>query len=281
VNETALVRRLAAKARPRNPRLIEGIGDDCAVWRPAKGEDLVFTTDFLIEGVHFTRDTYSAADIGHKTLARGLSDIAAMGAAPRFCLLSLALAPDCDARWVDSFYSGLLKLAGRFEVDLAGGDLAHAERVLCDIVACGALPQGRALRRQGARLDDVIYVSGRLGRDWREYRRPVPRIELGLELRGRATACMDLTDGLSLDLHRLCAASGVAASLEYVPVRQGFTIEQALNGGEDYELLWTMPPRRTPPPGAIRIGTISAGPPGLVQLSGVRLPVRGYDHFHQ
>jgi thiamine-monophosphate kinase len=275
------VRRIAAKAHPRNPRLIEGIGDDCAIWRPAVGEDLVFTTDFLIEGVHFTRDIYSPADIGHKTLARGLSDIAAMGAAPRFCLLSLALAPDCDARWVDSFYSGLLKLASRFAVDLAGGDLSHAEHVLCDIVVCGAVPQGRALRREGARVGDLIYVSRRLGRDWREYRRPEPRIELGQKLRGRATACMDLSDGLSLDLHRLCTASGVSAALDRVPARRGYTVEEALNAGEDYELLWTMPPRRTPPSGAIRIGEVMEGTPGLVLLNGAPVPIAGYDHFQQ
>jgi len=281
VNEIALVRRIAAKAHSRNSRLIQGIGDDCAIWRPAPGEDLVFTTDFLIEGVHFTRDVYSASDIGHKALARGLSDIAAMGAAPRFCLLSLALAPDCDARWVDSFYSGLLKLAGRFGVDLAGGDLAHADRVLCDIVVCGGVPEGCALRREGARAGDAIYVSGKLGRNWREFRRPIPRIDLGLKLRRRATACMDLTDGLSLDLHRLCIGSGIAASLDRVPVRRGFTVEQALNGGEDYELLWTMPPRRTPPRGAIRIGEMQEGPPGLVFLNGTPVPARGYDHFQQ
>ena len=92
---------------------------------------------------------------------------------------------------------------------------------------------------------------------------------------------MDLTDGLSLDLHRLCLASKVAASLNRVPTRRGFTVEQALNGGEDYELLWTMPPRGTPPAGAIRIGEITAGPPGLVLLNGEPVPIRGYDHFQQ
>jgi thiamine-monophosphate kinase len=277
VNEGELIRRIARKAPSVHRALIAGIGDDCAIWRPGAGEDLVFTTDFLLEGVHFEREIYSPADIGHKALARGLSDIAAMGAEPRFCLLSLALAPDCDRRWVDSFYSGLLKLAKRFRVDLAGGDLSHSDRVLCDIVVCGAVPKGRALRRDGARAGDAIFVSERLGRDWREHRRPVPRIELGLALRGRATACMDLTDGLSLDLHRLCLASGVAAALENIPARKGQASEQ----GEDYELLWTMPPRLKPPRGAIRIGTITEGRAGLVLLHGEPLPVSGYDHFQR
>ena len=281
MNELGLVARIGRKQHTRDPRLIAGIGDDCAIWRPAPGEDLLFTTDFLIEDVHFKRGLYSAADIGHKALARGLSDIAAMGGDARFCLLSLALAPSCDAGWVDRFYGGLLKLAARFGVSLAGGDLSHADRVLCDIVVCGAAPRGKALRRDGARAGDAIYVSGRLGRDWRQYRRPAPRIDFGLKLRGRATACMDLSDGVSLDLHRLALASGVAASLDSIPVRRGATLEQALHGGEDYELLFTMRAGATPPRGAIRIGAIIEGQPGLVLLNGEPLPPRGYDHFRK
>jgi thiamine-monophosphate kinase len=120
-----------------------------------------------------------------------------------------------------------------------------------------------------------------LGREWRDYRRPEPRIELGQKLRQHATACIDLTDGLSLDLHRLSTASGVSAALDRVAARRGYTIEQALNGGEDYELLWTMPLRRTPPSGAIRIGAVIPGTPGLVLLNGAPVPIAGYDHFQQ
>ena len=279
MNELELVARIARKQGAANTGLIAGIGDDCAIWRPRADEDLLFTTDFLLEGVHFRRDLYSPADIGHKALARGLSDIAAMGGESRFCLLSLALTPDCNIRWVDAFYGGFLRLAARFGVVLAGGDLSHSERVLCDIVVCGSVPRGTALRRDGARPGDSIYVSGRLGRDWRRYRRPVPRLDLGVRLRGRATACMDLTDGLALDLHRLCLASGVGAELARVPVRRGGTEAQALHGGEDYELLWTMPARVPAPPGALRIGRITKGPPGSVTLNGAPLPARGYDHF--
>ena len=124
--------------------VVLGIGDDCAIFR-ARGaaEDLLFTTDMLIEDVHFRRATHSPADVGWKALARGLSDIAAMGGKPRFCLLSLALPPWADARWMEGFYGGFLGLAAREGAPLAGGDLARAEKAMCDVVVCGAAPRGR------------------------------------------------------------------------------------------------------------------------------------------
>jgi thiamine-monophosphate kinase len=269
-----------------------GIGDDCAIYRPrGSSEDLLFTTDLFVEDVHFRRETHRPEDAGWKALARGLSDIAAMGGEPRFCLLSLALAPWTDQRWVDRFYSGLLK-AG---VPLAGGDLGHADKLACDIVVCGAVPRGTALRRDGARVGDAIYVSGRLGGSalglatrsgaaWKRHRRPEPRLALGRLLRGRASAAMDLSDGLSLDLRRLCLASGVAAEIEAPPRFPGATLVQALHGGEDYELLFTA--RRPIPPDfeglpLTRIGSIVKGPSGAVTLDGAALPALGYDHLRQ
>ena len=212
-----------------------------------------------------------------------------MGGMPRFCLVSLALAPWSDQRWVDGFYRGLLRLARSTRTTLAGGDLVHAERVMCDIVVCGSAPRGKWLRRDGARSGDGIYVSGplvasalglrtRRGRAWERHLKPEPRLELGrlLRTRYRATAAMDLSDGLSLDLHRLCLASGVAAELDAVPIFPGATLEDALHGGEDYELLFTLPrPTRAFP----RIGTIVQGKPGTVSLAGRPLPPLGYDHF--
>lgn len=261
--------------------VIRGIGDDCAIYRPRAGEELLFTTDLLIEDVHFTRQTHQARDIGHKALARGLSDIAAMGGEPRFCLLSLALAPWTDSSWVDAFYTGLLNLANRHSTTLAGGDLSHADRLIADIVVCGSVPRGKALLRSGARAGDAIWVSGRLGRPWKTHLRPRPRIEFGLALRGLATAAMDLSDGLSLDLKRLCEASGVAAELRHVPIVRGSDLQQALHGGEDYELLFTIPPGKQAPRGSIRIGSITAGPAGRVMLDGTDLPALGYDHFRK
>ena len=281
-SELDLVRRIRTRSGAGRARgLVVGIGDDCAVFRPRAGEDLLFTTDLLIEEVHFLRETHSPAEIGHKSLARGLSDIAAMGGDPRFCLLSLALAPYCDDQWVDRFFDGLLHLSARWRVPLAGGDLSHARVVTCDIVVCGAVPKGRALRRDGARPGDGLFVSGRLGRPWQKHRRPSPRIEIGRKLRGRATSAMDLSDGLSLDLRRLCEASGVAAEIDTVPVVRGATESQALHGGEDYELLFTLPPQARPPEGSFCIGAIVKGMPGDVRLRGEPVPALGYDHFNR
>ena len=164
-SELQLVERIRKRvALPSRTGTVLGIGDDCAIFRPrGASEDLVFTTDMLIEDVHFRRGTHRAADVGWKALARGLSDIAAMGAEPRFCLLSLALTPWADARWVDRFYDGLLLLAAREQTALLGGDLAQSDRMMCDIVVCGAVARGKALRRDGAREGDAIYVSGKLG----------------------------------------------------------------------------------------------------------------------
>jgi thiamine-monophosphate kinase len=277
-----------------------GIGDDCAIFRPrGSTDDLLFTTDMLIEGVHFRRETHRAEDAGWKALARGLSDIAAMGGEPRFCLLSLAAAPWADTRWIDGFYRGLLQLADREKTPLIGGDLAAGRQWMCDIVVCGAVSRGAALRRDGARAGNAIYVSGELGASaaglasgsgvlWRRHARPEPRLALGrfLRTRLRATAAMDLSDGLSLDLHRLALASGLSAEIEPPPIAPGATLRQALDGGEDYELLFTVKPRTRVPASfegsrLTRIGTMRRGTPGAVLMDGAALPPRGYDHLAQ
>jgi thiamine-monophosphate kinase len=293
--EPALIEKIRGRiALPRSSVLILGIGDDCAIVRPRGArEDLLFTTDMLIEGVHFERRSHSAADAGWKALARGLSDIAAMGGSPTFCLLSLAIAPWVDPRWIDGFYRGLLA----HQVPLLGGDLAHADRVMADIVVAGAVPRGAALRRDGAHAGDAIYVSGELGASalglatrrgnaWRRHKRPEPRLALGRFLRERlhATAAMDLSDGLSLDLRRMSAASGLRAAIAMPPVFRGATRDQALHGGEDYELLFTVPPRTRVPRAfaglsLTRIGTMRKGAAGAVTLDDEPLPPLGYDHL--
>lgn len=279
LSELELVRRIRRKAgKPSG--LVLGIGDDCAIFRPRPGQDLVFTTDMLIEGVHFLRD-HPATLVGRKTIGRGLSDIAAMGATPRFCLLSLAVPPWADQRWLDAYVDGILAA----DVPLAGGDLAKAERLTADIVVCGAVARGRALRRDGARVGNGIYVSGRLGAAAAAgYRQaPEPRLALGKFLSTRATACMDLSDGLSMDLHRLAEASGLAADISAPPIAEGATLHQALHGGEDYELLFTMPDLKIRSQfrgvALTRIGTMRKGKPGAVSLDGRPLPPLGYDHF--
>lgn len=277
MNELARVERIRRAAGAKH--LVRGIGDDCAVYRPRPGEDLVFTIDLLIEDVHFTRPLFPPEAVGHKALAVSLSDIAAMGAAPRFALLSLAVPRAVPDAWVDAFFRGFLKLAKRFDTTLAGGDLSRADKVIADVMVAGAVKQSRALTRDGARPGDVIYVSGPLGKPWQKHQRPEPRIALGLQLAGRATSCIDLSDGLSLDLHRLCLASGVAAELDRVPRARGASLAHALHGGEDYQLLFTLPPRSRAPRGVTRIGAIVRGAPGEVRLRGEVVPPMGYDHF--
>jgi thiamine-monophosphate kinase len=283
---------------PAKRGLALGIGDDCAIYRPRGApEDLLLTTDLLLEDVHFRHQTHPPEALGHKALARGLSDIAAMGGAPRFCLVSLAAGARADRRWIDRFYTGLLRLARISGAPLAGGDLAHAAKTACDIVVCGAVPRGSALRRDGARAGHAIYVSGRLGgsalglesrtgKAWLRHLRPQPRLALGVFLRQRigASAAMDLSDGISLDLRRMALASGLEAAIEPPPRFPGASPEQALHGGEDYELLFTVGPRVKVPPrfGSIpltRIGIMRRGRAGAVYLSGELLPALGYDHF--
>ena len=259
---------------PRGSETIVGIGDDCAVFRPrGAAEDLLFTTDLLIENVHFRRSTHTAREVGWKALARGLSDIAAMGGTPRFVLLSLAVAPWCDARWLRGFYGGLLALARTEGAVLAGGDLGHAARLAVDVVVCGAVERGKALLRSGARAGDRLYVSGRLGGS-----------ALGLAGHGGATAAMDLSDGLSLDLRRLCLESKLAAEIAAPPSFPGATPAQALHGGEDYELLFAVPPATEVPRACqgvplTQIGILRKGRAGTVLLDGAPLEPLGYDHF--
>ncbi len=277
----AAIRRWTAGRRRAD--VIAGIGDDCAILRPAAGQELLVTTDLLVEGVHFRRGWLTARQTGWKALARGLSDIAAMGGEARHALVSLALPAWADERWTKEFYSGLGELAEKWGVTVVGGDLTRGRLFAADIVVLGSAPQGRALRRDGARTGDVIYVSGALGRaaagGYRDA--PEPRLGLGRKLRDKATACLDLSDGLVLDLHRMCAASGTSAELDGVlPSAPGATIEQALFGGEDYELLCTLPPGTEPPRGFTRIGRMVKGKPaGAVWFAGARLKIAGWDPF--
>ena len=290
------IRKLAA-AQDKHSRLIKGIGDDCAIFRPRAQYDLVFTTDFVLEGRHFTLDTHKAADIGHKALARSLSDLAAMGSKPLFCLVSLAIPQKTGKAFINSFYRGFLRLARRHSVVLAGGDLASFDQVIADVICCGEVPAGKSLLRSNARPGDAIYVSGELGgsahgfrtgkgRSLRRHLRPEPRIELGQELRNLGvTCCMDISDGLALDLHRLCKESRVSARLdENLPAAKGATQDEVLNGGEDYELLFTAPKKvRVPLEVAgirvTKIGVVAKATRESLTIGGQKLRAEGFDHF--
>jgi thiamine-monophosphate kinase len=264
--EKALISRIRRSA-VRRGGVATGIGDDCAVLRIPSGHEVLVTTDFTIEDVHFRRDWHNPEVVGIRCLTRGLSDIAAMGAEPVAVFLSLALPRKLSQSWVNQFMKGLLGLARMFKVTLAGGDTSESPHgVLADIVVVGSAPKGKAVLRSGAKAGDRIYVTGKLGgasaalaelmagrkvqpQDFPRHFHPVPRIKIGrfLRERGLASAIIDLSDGLSTDLGHICEESGVGAEIrEAVIPRAVFgkkdtavSLNHALHGGDDYELLFT------------------------------------------
>jgi thiamine-monophosphate kinase len=289
--ELALIERIRSRAGSIVSKALRlGIGDDCAILRPPRGHEIVVTTDLSLEGRHFRRDWHPPTSVGHRTLARGLSDLAAMGAQPLSAFLSIALPKSvAKTKWLDGFLDGLLPLAAAHRCPLAGGDTSESptDAVLIDIVLVGSAPTGRALRRSGARPGDLIYCTGSLGGAAAELQRlakgagaphlasemwvnhphlfPQPRIAAGRALLQRklATACIDLSDGLSTDLAHLCTASNVSAEIDAttLPIDAQATLEQALHGGEDYELLFTASPTTKLPQhlggiGITRIGRV-------------------------
>ncbi len=279
-SETTLIRRIRERARSISGKgLSLGIGDDCALLRIRPGEEIAITTDLSIAGRHFLVGLHPPEVIGHRALARGLSDLAAMGARPVAAFLSLGLPAEMAAArgrgkpWVERFYDGLLTLTAKHQVPLAGGDLAESPLAVADIMLVGAVPRGKALLRSGARVGDNLYVTGSLGgaaaglsglKKWGRKRTstaipkrlaeqlsahlfPEPRVAQGLWLRRRgiATAAIDVSDGLSTDLAHICEESGVAAQVDatLLPVHPAASLEEAVHGGEDYELLFTVPAR--------------------------------------
>lgn len=332
-SELTLVRQLRARASSlAGPAVRLGIGDDCALLRTRPGEELAVTTDLSIAGRHFRLDWHPPESIGHRALARGLSDLAAMGARPLAAFLSLGLPCELtqpasskdSSTWMSRFLDGLLALASTHKTPLAGGDLAESPIAVADIVLVGAVPRGRALLRSGARSGDLIYTTGTLGGSSAALKQledaqlkdvakkngisglpkdalashlnPQPRIAQGLWLQRRraATAALDLSDGLSTDLTRICEESDVGAEVDsaLLPIHPGATLEQALNGGEDYELLFTASPSVQVPKSiagvpSTRIGRILTprlGRPAITLLTpqGPQpLEPHGWEHFSQ
>ncbi len=266
------------RAFPFRPggRLRLGIGDDAALFRPASGKELILTCDASIEGVHFLREKHAPDVVGYRALARAVSDIAAMGGVPQCFLLTLALPKSHTGRWLDRFLTGLRRAVQMFHVKHSGGDTTRNSRIFISITVLGEMRRGRAILRSGARPGDLICASGSLGNAqlglelilkglahdsrWRpllrKHLRPEPRLALGQWLADKkiATALIDISDGLSTDLGHICDASGVGARIyaDKIPrVRVPETLRRrafdpltlALHGGEDYELLFTVPSR--------------------------------------
>ncbi len=329
--EKALISQIRRLANPERKRqedkgvrltrtgILTGIGDDCAVLRLPSGQESLVTTDFTLEGIHFRRDWHPAESVGHRCLARGLSDIAAMGGEPVAAFLSLALPRDLPQAWVGRFLRSLIILAEKHGVTLAGGDTAESPNgILADAMVIGSAPKGKSVLRSGARPGDRIFVSGELGgsaaavvrmqatpkkklnpRDYPRHFYPEPRVEVGRILRekGLASAMIDTSDGLSTDLAHLCEESGVGAELEAAmiprarvgkPARE-VDLDLALHGGEDYELLFTARPGQRVPKqitgvGLTEIGLVTRQPKILVRNAkgmAYELEPRGWEHFRK
>ena len=263
VAEFDLIARIRARVASRGD-VILGIGDDAALLQPPAGMQLVVAMDTLNAGVHFPAET-APADIGWKALAVNLSDLAAMGALPAWCTLSLSL-PEASDAFVDGFLDGFLGLAKQHDVALVGGDTTRGPLSVC-VTVHGFVEPGMALRRDGARVGDDIWVSGTLGdaagalAQWTSgvggnallrvrLDRPTPRVALGRALRGIANACIDVSDGLLADLGHVCAGSGVGARVEIAALPASEALRVAFGdgprrllqaGGDDYELCFTAP----------------------------------------
>ena len=268
LNEFEIIRRYFQQV-PADAGVVLGAGDDAALLRPPSGQELAVSTDSLLEGLHFSA-TMLPAEIGYKSLAVNLSDLAAMGAQPRWFLLALSL-PQARSDWLEEFTAGLLAVAGEFGVSLVGGDLTRGPLSVC-ITVIGTVPRGRALRRAGARAGDWVCVTGTLGDAACALRlgtlpgetearraalherlaRPSPRVREALLLRDKASSCIDISDGLAADLCHLLEASRVGALLEVdrLPLSQEIralcplpeALQAAAGGGDDYELCFTLPP---------------------------------------
>jgi thiamine-monophosphate kinase len=311
------------QAAPADPGIQLGIGDDCAVLELPPGHLLLTSKDLLIEDVHFRLSWTDWHTLGRKSVAVNVSDVAAMGGTPRHLFLGLGIPVDTAVADLDQFLAGFLEAAGEYGAYLVGGDTCRSPGpLLISVTVEGSSPKAEVIRRDGARPDDAIYVSGTLGDSAlglrqllagqraetypvRRHLDPRARVALGRTLAARslATAMIDLSDGLLGDLGHILAASGVGARLveEHLPLspdfRQALVVDSRLadlawTGGEDYELLFTVPPEKEPllteqagacGVGLTRIGTITEGEEGMQILDcrgRLRRPAgRGFNHF--
>ena len=294
--------------------VIKGIGDDAAVLMPSRHHELVVTTDTMLAGVHFLK-TAPADDIGYKLMAANLSDVAAMAALPRWATLNITLS-QVDRAWLQAFSRGLFACADKHQVTLVGGDTTRGDNLTLSLQLIAEVPASRALLRSTAKAGDQIFVSGEIGHaahallklqranhnynklepvDMAALFRPPARVELGLAIRELAHAAIDISDGFLHELEIICQASEVGAdiTLEKLPVNSAITLQQAITGGEDYELLFTADPKYTTQILALSarhdcpvslIGEIKTSQSIDLYYCGKKLTMpasTGYDHFSQ
>jgi thiamine-monophosphate kinase len=283
------------------------VGDDCAILRLQDGERLATSVDTMVEGVHFPKDSFPE-DIGFRAVSVAASDLAAMGARPLAMTVALTL-PEPDELWLHAFSEGLAAAVSTYLLPLVGGDTTRGPLAI-SVQVLGALPMDQALLRSGAKVGDDVYVSGTLGdaagalaflhNDWQpnpehaeylleRFNRPQARLALGMKLLGRATAAIDISDGLLADASHIAAASGVKIRIEpdRLPLSPALIHHDnaetargwALTGGDDYELCFCLPAGEAPPPGTTLIGRVEAGA-GVDCGLAIDMPV-GYQHFSE
>ena len=298
---------LIEKIRQRFPRIKAevGIGDDAAVVALPDGWSALLCSDLLVENSHFQRESHPPDSIGYKAIAVNVSDIGAMGGIPTQCLLSLALPADIEDLWVDAFLDGISAACIQFDVELVGGDSSSADHIFVDVLMMGKVETGRAVGRNGARDGDLVYVTGDLGGSSlglslidskgvkhpavHRHLSPEPRHRVGHRVASKASAMIDLSDGLSVDLGHILTESGVSARIERdrIPCHPGADMELALHGGEDYELIITSTglPAEVDGIELTRIGKIVPDPSGrIVLVSDTTEEViepGGWQHFRQ
>jgi thiamine-monophosphate kinase len=330
LGEFGFIEKIRADLKPRKPSVVLGIGDDAAILKPAPGQDLVLTTDMLVEGRHFDFKFISPWQLGAKTMAVNISDCAAMGAKPTAAVVSLGVPEDYPVRDLEAFYDGLKSWGESYGAEIVGGDTVGSDKFVVNVALLGEVEAGHALRRDGAKAGDALFVTGTLGDSAaglhallnpsslgkevspllvKKHLSPVPRFASGrfLAVKKLASAAIDVSDGLSSEIHHICAESGLGAEIheEALPLSDSLLhycselgldpLEFALNGGEDYELLFTVPldkisqvvQKMQPETGVAcrSIGRMVPKAKGvtLIMKTGERrpFPPKGYDHFRK
>ena len=331
VGEFGFIEKIRSAMQAKNPSVVLGIGDDAAIFKPTKGHEMVFTTDMLVEGRHFDFKWITPWQLGAKTMAVNVSDCAAMGAKPTAAVVSLGVPANFPVKDLEAFYDGLKGWGEQFGAQVVGGDTVGSDKFVVNVALVGEVEAGKALRRSGAKAGDALFVTGTLGdsaaglhclqhpsnkKDAEKHSEahlikrhltPVPRFTVGRTLSGKkmATSAIDISDGLSSEVHHLCEESGVGAEIheEALPIspylahycgENGLNpLDFALHGGEDYELLFTVPLTRISEavqklPGETGVAVKSIGRMvpkvkgiTLITKKGGRvpLPAKGFDHF--
>ncbi len=328
VGEFGFIEKIRTAMKAKNPSVVLGIGDDAAIFKPTKGHEMVFTTDMLVEGRHFDFKWISPWQLGAKTMAVNVSDCAAMGAKPTVAVVSLGVSSSFPVKDLEAFYDGMKGWAESYGAQIVGGDTVGSDKFIVNVALVGEVESGKALKRSGAKVGDALFVTGTLGDSAaglyslqhpsekgkeatallvKRHLAPTPRFSVGraLSVKKLASAAIDISDGLSSEVHHLCDESGLGAEIheEALPISPSLAhyckenglnpLDFVLNGGEDYELLFTVPlPRiseavqKLPSETGVAvksIGRMVPKPKGvtLITRKAERLPLKakGFDHF--